>query len=400
MSDKPAGLSEKKTDSSQELLSNSVGVPASPPVTGLSATPRAFTAPVPKLPAGLTAEEARRMYTGMVLIRAFDERQQKLQRSGRIGFCVISTGEEATQVGTAHALQPNDWVYPYYRQHGILLYQNVPIETLANHMYGNGDDLTKGRQMPVHYTHRATHFVSFSSVIGTHLIHAAGNAMAAKYRKDPCVTVTYIGDGGTSASDFHSCMTFAGVYKPPLVIFIVNNQYAISLPVSQQCGAETLHSKGAGYGVPSIQVDGNDLFAVYEAAKTAYERARQGGGPTLIELLTYRVGPHSSSDDPTRYRGQEADQWLHESRDPIARTRITLEKLGLWTAADEEQAWTEAREKVNTGTASAAKRPEPEWASLFEDVYSELPPTLVRQRDELLARERGFERQQEGEFPI
>lgn len=353
-----------------------------------------------KLPEGLTLEDLKRMYEGMVLIRAYDERQKNLQRSGRIGFCVTSTGEEAAQVGTAHALQASDWVYPYYRQYGIMLYRGVPMNVLADHLYGNDSDLAKGRQMPAHYTHKDTHFVSFSSVIGTHLIHAAGTAMAAKYRKDLSVTVTYIGDGGTSSSDFHSAMTFAGVYKPPMVLFIVNNQYAISLPVAKQCGADTLHSKGIGYGVPSIRVDGNDVVAVYQASKEAYARARAGEGPTMIELFTYRAGPHSSSDDPTRYRGNEGEAWLGEEKDPILRARRYMQQLGIWTEAYEEQVWEAARTRINLATTEAEKRPEPTWESMFEDVYAEMPPALAHQRDELLSKEREFERQQEGEFPL
>jgi TPP-dependent pyruvate/acetoin dehydrogenase alpha subunit len=353
-----------------------------------------------QFPAGLTAEDIKRMYEGMILIRAYDERQKNLQRSGRIGFCVTSTGEEAVQVGTSHALEANDWVYPYYRQYGIMLYRGVPLNVLANHLYGNEGDLAKGRQMPAHYTHRDTHFVSSSSVIGTHLIQAAGTAMAAKYKKDPSVTVTYIGDGGTSSNDFHSAMTFAGVFKPPMVLFIVNNQYAISLPVAKQCGAETLHSKGVGYGVPAIRVDGNDVFAVYQASREAYARARAGEGPTLIELFTYRAGPHSSSDDPTRYRGNEAESWLSEDKDPIARARRYMQSLGIWTEAYENQVWEEARTRINLATSEAEATAEPSWDSLFEDVYAELPPALIRQRDELIEKESGFERQHEGEFPL
>jgi pyruvate dehydrogenase E1 component alpha subunit len=353
-----------------------------------------------KLPDGLSEEDIKRMYEGMVMVRAYDERQKKLQRSGRIGFCVTSTGEEAVQIGTAHALQANDWVYPYYRQYGVLMYRGVPMDVLANHLYGNEDDLAKGRQMPAHYTHKDTHFVSFSSVIGTHLIHAVGTAMAAKYRKDPCVVVTYIGDGGTSSSDFHSSLTFAGVYKPPVVLFIVNNQYAISLPVAKQCGADSLYTKGLGYGVPAIRVDGNDVIAVYQASREAYARARAGEGPTLIELYTYRAGPHSSSDDPTRYRGAEGEQWLDTEKDPLVRARLYMQKLGIWDEAYEDQVWEEARTRINLATSEAEKIEEPDWGTLFDDVYAEMPPALARQRDELLEKEQGFEREHEGEFPL
>lgn len=353
-----------------------------------------------QLPAGLSGEDLQRMYEGMILIRAYDERQKKLQRSGRIGFCVTSTGEEAAQVGVGHALTEKDWIFGYYRQYGLMLYKGAPITELADHLFGNVGDFAKGRQMPAHYTNRKVNFVSSSSVIGTHLIHAAGAAMAAKYKKDPVVITTFIGDGGTSANDFHSCMTFAGVYKPPLVIFIVNNQYAISQPVSKQCGAEMLSLKGAGYGVPAVRVDGNDVIAVYQASKEAFDKARAGEGPTLIELFTYRVGPHSSSDDPTRYRGNESEQWLTEEKDPIARTRQYLKTLGIWDEAYEKRIWEDAQNRVNEATSESEKKPEPDWNSLFEDVYSELPPALARQRDELLANESGFERSEEGKFPL
>lgn len=353
-----------------------------------------------QLPDGLSADELKQMYEGMILIRAYDERQKKLQRSGRIGFCVTSTGEEAIQVGIGQALEDRDWIFGYYRQYGIMLYKGVPITELADHLFGNEGDFAKGRQMPAHYTNRRVNFVSSSSVIGTHLIHAAGAAMAAKYKKDDVVITTYIGDGGTSANDFHSCMTFAGVYKPPLVIFIVNNQYAISQPVSRQCGAEALYLKGSGYGVPAVRVDGNDMVAVYRASREAFARARAGEGPTLIELFTYRVGPHSSSDDPTRYRGNESDQWLTEEKDPISRARTYLKSLGLWDEAYEAKIWDEAQTLVNEATTESAKKPEPDWDSLFEDVYAELPPALARQRDELLEKESEFPRQQEGEFPL
>lgn len=353
-----------------------------------------------QLPDGLNSDDLKQMYEGMILIRAYDERQKKLQRSGRIGFCVTSTGEEAIQVGIGQALEDRDWIFGYYRQYGMMLYKGVPVIELADHLFGNVGDFAKGRQMPAHYTNRRVNFVSSSSVIGTHLIHAAGAAMAAKYKKDDVVITTYIGDGGTSANDFHSCMTFAGVYKPPLVIFIVNNQYAISQPVSKQCGAEALYLKGAGYGVPSVRVDGNDMVAVYQASKEAFDRARAGEGPTLIELFTYRVGPHSSSDDPTRYRGNESDQWLTEDKDPIARARTYMKSLGLWDEAYESRIWEAAQNEVNQGTTESAKKPEPDWDSLFEDVYAELPPALARQRDELLEKESEFPRQQEGEFPL
>ncbi|MEM0952075.1 MAG: thiamine pyrophosphate-dependent dehydrogenase E1 component subunit alpha [Cyanobacteria bacterium P01_H01_bin.74] len=354
-----------------------------------------------QIPRSLGADDVKRMYEGMILIRAFDERQTKLQRSGRIGFCLTAFGEEAVQVATTHALRDTDWVYPYYRQHGILLYRGVPLETMTNQLFGNAGDLAKGRQMPVHYTHKDTRYVSFSSVIGTHMAHAVGTAMASRYKKSAEITVTYIGDGGTSSNDFHSAMTLAGIYKPPLVIFIVNNHYAISQPVAKQCAAETLHSKGEGYGVPSIRVDGNDFLAVYQVSRDAYDRARAGEGPTLIELVTYRVGPHSSSDDPSRYRGNESDLWRNDALDPIARTRRFLTHAGLWNEAYEQSVWDQATSSINQAvTAAESSKHDPDWQSMFEDVYADMPPALTRQMTQLLAREEGIVRTDSGEFPL
>lgn len=223
--------------------------------------------------------------------------------------------------------------------------------------------------------------------------------MAAKYKKDPVAVAAFIGDGGTSSSDFHSALTFAGVYKAPVVVFIVNNQYAISLPVSKQCAAETLHLKAQGYGLPALRVDGNDAVAVALASREALGRARSGEGPTLIELVTYRLGPHSSSDDPSRYRDEcETAEWA--AKDPIGRMRRYLEHLALWDADAETEVWEQARTAVNAASATAEKVSEPGWATMFDDVYAELPPALALQRDEFLARESGLNRASEGEFPL
>lgn len=353
----------------------------------------------PKLPKGLSTEQLIDMYKSMALIRAFDQRQLKLQRSGRIGFCVVSTGEEAVQVGTASALRPSDWIFPYYRQHGILLYRGASVESMANQLYGNKEDIAHGRQMPVHYTDRERNFVSLSSVIGTHLIHAVGAAMAAKYKGDDTVMATYIGDGGTSSSDFHSALTFAGVYKAPVVIFIINNGYAISHPVEKQCAAESLHTKGLGYGMKSMKVDGNDLVAMHQASEEAFEHARSGQGAVLVECMTYRMGAHSSSDDPTRYRSQE-EMDEAGTKDPLVKCREYLEKLGCWSKDEETALWAELEKKVTDETNAAEQYGEAEWGDVFDDVYAEMPPSLKRQRDELIDNESQFPRENEGEFPL
>jgi pyruvate dehydrogenase E1 component alpha subunit len=353
----------------------------------------------PRIPNGLTPDDLQRMYRTMILVRAMDERCLKLQRSGRIGFYITSFGEEAAQVGSAAAFEPQDWMFPHYRVQGVGLYRGMPLETVTHQLFGNVEDATKGRQMPVHYSHRATNYVSISSVIGTQIVQAVGVAMAAQIRKDPVVACAYFGDGSTSANDFHSAMTFAGATHAPVVLICVNNQYAISTPISKQTGCSVIAKKGEGYGIPGIRVDGNDVLAVYEATREAVQRARNGEGPTLLELFTYRLSSHSSSDDPSRYRDQnEAAEW--QNRDPLLRFRQTLELLGLWTDTDEQQAWEEARQQVNSAISAAEKAGPPDGETLFEDVYAEIPPSLAAQRDEWLATEAGASLANEGEFPL
>lgn len=352
-----------------------------------------------KLPADLTEADVKRMYEGMIQIRVYDERSLKLQRSGRIGFCVTSYGEEATQIGTAAALQDADWVFPSYRQYGVAMYRGVPLDVLTSHLFGNKDDVAKGRQMPAHYTFRDKKFVSISSVIGTQIIQAVGCAMAAKSRGDKIVAGTYFGDGGTSSNDFHSGMNFAGVYKAPVLFFCVNNQYAISLPVSKQTACPELYRKGEAYGVTGVRVDGNDVIAVYQATKAAADRARRGDGPTLLELLTYRTGSHSSSDDPSRYRAkEESEQWVQ--KDPIERMKRYLQQVGIWTQEYEDEVWESCRFRINKAIADEENNVQPEWSTMFEDVYAEMPKSLQMQRDELLAKESGLELTNEGEFPL
>lgn len=352
-----------------------------------------------KLPSDLTETDVKRMYEGMVAIRCYDERALKLQRSGRVGFCVTSFGEEAAQVGTAHAIEPQDWIFPHYRQYGVAMYLGASYDEMANHNFGNAKDEAKGRQMPAHYNIKKINYTGSSSVIETEITHAVGAAMAMKYKGDDAVAITYFGDGGTSCNDFHAALTFAGVYNAPVLFFLVNNQYAISLPVEKQTGVKELYKKGEGYGVNSIRVDGNDVIAVYQAAKAAAERARDGHGPTLVELLTYRAGSHSSSDDPTRYRSKdEQDEW--DKKDPIVRMRNYLKQTGIWTEEYEEQVWEKARAQILEATNNASEVPHPEWETVFDDVYEKLTPQLEEQKRELMERESHLEMTNEGEFPL
>jgi TPP-dependent pyruvate/acetoin dehydrogenase alpha subunit len=339
------------------------------------------------------------MYEAMVLVREYDERCFKLQRQGRIGFYAGSLGEEASQIGTVFALEERDWVFSSYRQPGVALQRGLSLEAMMNNLFGNAEDIVEGKQMPVHYTSRQHHFLSISSVIGTQIIQAVGCAMAARYKKDDAVTITYLGDGGTSSSDFHSGMNFAATFKAPCIFALVNNQYAISLPVSRQTSIEKLSDKALAYGMPGIQVDGNDILAVYQATLEAIQRARKGEGPTLLELKTYRTGPHSSSDDPTRYRDTaETDYW--KTQDPILLFQKRLADWDLWDAAYETQVRESAQSRIQAAIKHAESVQPPAWETLFTDVYSTMSQTLADQQAEILAHEQGLELTNEGEFPL
>jgi pyruvate dehydrogenase E1 component alpha subunit/2-oxoisovalerate dehydrogenase E1 component alpha subunit len=238
--------------------------------------------------------------------------------------------------------------------------------------------------MPSHMSGRSVNQVSWSSVIGPQIPQAVGAAWAAKLKKDPIVTVGFMGDGATSEPDFHNAMNFAGVFKVPCVMICQNNHWAISVPTAKQTASESIAVKAVAYGFPGVKVDGNDAVAVYRAVKEAVDRARSGGGPTLVECETYRIGAHSSSDDPTRYRDeQEVEEW--KKRDPLELLRSRLQAWGLWTARQEEELRAEVLEEVNGAIAEAEKKPDPARESLFDDVYANQPWSLREQREELLA---------------
>ncbi|MBM4315957.1 MAG: pyruvate dehydrogenase (acetyl-transferring) E1 component subunit alpha [Deltaproteobacteria bacterium] len=337
----------------------------------------------PKADPKLDKELLLKMYRNMALTRAFDERGMMLQRQGRIGFYVPSFGQEAIQTGTAAALVEKDWVFPSYREPGIFLYRGAGIYEMLCNLWGNQGDLSKGRQMPVHYSFPKIKMFSVSSPIATQLIQAVGAAMASKISKTKEVAISYCGDGGTSESDFHTGLTFAGAYKAPSVFIVTNNQYAISVPLSKQTGAKKLADKAIGYGMPGIAVDGNDILAVYQATKEAVDRARRGEGPSLIECVTFRMGPHSSSDDPTRYRDEKLYQaWA--KRDPIKRLRTYLESKKIWDEKKEKALQEELKKKLAEAVERAEAEPPPDPMDLFEDVYAELTPQLKKQKEELL----------------
>jgi pyruvate dehydrogenase E1 component alpha subunit len=336
----------------------------------------------PKVEPKLKSELLLKMYRNMLTTRLYDERGMMLQRQGRIGFYVPSFGQEAIQTGTAAALAEKDWIFPSYREPGVFIYRGVSLYSLFCNLYGNRADNAKGRQMPVHYSFRNLKLFSVSSPIATQVIQATGAAMAAVIRKTGEVAISYFGDGGTSENDFHTGLTFAGAFKAPVVFICTNNQYAISCPVTKQNGTTRMVDKAIGYGMPGVAVDGNDMLAVYSVTKAAVDRARNGEGPTLIECFTLRMGPHSSSDDPTRYRDEKLfEAW--KKRDPILRMNAYLKKKKLWDDKKEAALQKEIKEDLAEAVEKAEKQPAPEISEIFTDVYAEMTSQLKKQQESL-----------------
>ncbi len=315
----------------------------------------------------------------MVLARALDERCLTLQRQGRIGFYAPHTGQEAALLGSAYAMTADDWIFPAYRELTVALVRGVSLESVVDQLYGNARDVVKGRQMPNHFAFRDIHFVSASSPIGTQIPQAVGAAMAAQRRKQPIATIAYFGDGATSSNDFHAGMNFAGVFKAPTIFFCQNNQWAISLPRERQTKSATLAMKAEAYGFPGVVVDGNDLGAVYGAVRDARRRAVAGEGPTLIEAQVYRLGPHSTSDDPKRYRS-DAEVAAARQQDPVLRLKGELLASKLLDDATETRIWEEARARIAKAVESAEAAPALDPLSFFSDVYAEPTPRLTEER--------------------
>jgi len=333
--------------------------------------------------ATLSPGQLLEVYQAMVRIRLLDERMISLQRQGRIGFYGACTGQEAACLGSAYALHPSDWVFPALREGAAMLLRGMPLVPYLSQLFGNAGDLLRGRQMPSHQASRAVNQVSWSSCIGTQLPQAVGTAYASKLKKDGKVVMAYLGDGATSSPDFHAAMNFAGVFRAPVVFVCQNNHWSISVRVDRQTASESIAIKARAYGFPGVQVDGNDVEAVYAASAAAVARARAAQGPTLIEALTYRIGAHSSSDDPTRYREQqEVDLWV--ARDPLRRAFERLTALDQWDATRDEALRDTLRAEVHAATQEAEAQPPLPAETLFDDVYSHEPWHLAEQRRELL----------------
>lgn len=327
----------------------------------------------------LSGERIQELYRWMVLTRRFDERMLKLQRQGRIGTFARVTGQEGAQLGAAFALGDQDWMVPAFREAGIFLVRGMRMEHFLQ--YWGGDE--RGNVMP-----EGVRMLPAAIPVGTHMLHAVGLAWATKQRGESAAVLTSFGEGATSEGDFGEAMNFAGVFQAPVVFLCQNNQWAISLPYSRQTAACTVAQKALGYGMPGTQVDGNDVFAVYRVAAEALDRARNGGGPSLIEAHTYRVTDHTTSDDARRYRSdEEVEVWRR--RDPIDRLVRYMKKEGLLDDAGEAAANAGADRQVAEAVAAfeAVEPPSPE--EIFAHVYAEITPPLAEQRAALLRRLEG-----------
>ncbi|MHA2363408.1 MAG: pyruvate dehydrogenase (acetyl-transferring) E1 component subunit alpha [Candidatus Hodarchaeales archaeon] len=330
----------------------------------------------------LEDEVLLKMFDIMILVRTLDVKGMRLQRQGRIGFNIPSIGQEATQIGAVAALKDEDWIFPSYREPGCALYRGLPVQDILNQWFGNSKDPQKGRRIPGLFGDPKFNFVNPSAPIGTQIIQAAGAGYGAKYLKDGKITLVFFGDGATSSADFHSGLNFAGVTNSPTIFFCQNNQWAISVPLKYQTASESIAIKGKAYGVNSIQVDGNDIFAVYQVVKDAAERARNGEGPTLIEALTYRMGPHTSSDDPTKYRNEEEVD-LYSKRDPIIRFQNYLINKGLLVENNVEEIRKKHEKAINQFINDIESISPPSIEDIFTDVYAEMPWHLKEQMNEL-----------------
>src|SRR4029450_5652992 len=321
----------------------------------------------------LADTELRSLYRSMLLARRLDERMVRLQRQGRIGTFAPTKGQEAAQIGSVFSLRPTDGVWRSSRETAAMIWGGWPIEKLllffAGHLEG-GQPAPDQRDLPI------------TIPVATQLPHAVGLAYAAQYRGDAGGVVGYFGDGATSEGDFHEAMNFAGVWHVPVVFVCQNNQWAISVPLKKQTHSRTIAQKALAYGLPGIQVDGNDVLAVYAVAREAVERARAGEGPTLIECVTYRLGVHTPADDPTKYRS-EAEVAMWEQKDPLTRYRAYLEKRNLLEEGLEQQVDEEIAEAIRRFEAT----PPPDPLTMFDHVYAELPPDLQAQRDEMAGRD-------------
>jgi 2-oxoisovalerate dehydrogenase E1 component alpha subunit len=320
---------------------------------------------------GLTDEQAIQMYSYMNLARRYDERGIMLQRAGKVPFTVSGIGQESGQVGLAFAMQPlKDYFLPYYRDYAFVLSIGMTVKDLMLSLFSKAEDINSGgRQMAGHFGGKKLNIVTGSSPVTTQVPHAVGIALAAKMKKQDFVTVATFGEGSSNQGDFHEGCNFAGVHKLPVIFVCQNNQYAISVPLHKQVSGK-IADRAIGYGFPGFQVDGTDALAVYQVVKEARERALRGEGPTLVELITYRISPHSTSDDDMLYRTKEEVD-LHRGKDGTQKFKQYIIDCGIWSEEQDLELQEKQKQMINEATNYADAAPFPKSEDTLLHVYAE-----------------------------
>lgn len=332
----------------------------------------------------LEKETVMKCFRDMVLLNALDKILYESQRQGRISFYMTNFGEEASHIGSACALTPEDLVYAQYREAGVLVYRGFTISQFIDQCYGNYDDEGKGKQMPVHYGSPALNFMTISSPLSTQIPQAVGSAYVLKRRpNNQRVVIVYFGDGAASEGDTHAAMNFAATLECPVIFFCRNNGYAISTPVKEQYRGDGIASRGTGYGMAALRVDGTDLLAVYNATKAAREYCLKNNKPIILEAMQYRLGHHSTSDDSTAYRSAEELEIWNTIEHPINKLKNYMTKKGWFSEEVENDYVKSIRKQILAQLQQSEKKPKPEWREMFYDVYDDLPDNLKEQMKDM-----------------
>ena len=327
---------------------------------------------------------AIKIYHTFAFHRVLDERMVASQRQGRLSFYMTALGEEATSVGSAAALKPQDMIMMQYREQGALMFRGFSLKNFMNQLFSNADDLGKGRQMPIHYGSKELNCMTVSSTLATQIPQATGYAYGQKLQGLDAVTLCYFGEGAASEGDFHAGLNMAAVQEAPVIFFCRNNGYAISTPADEQFKGNGIASRGVGYGIKTIRVDGNDILAVLKATQISRAYAVKESKPVLIEAMSYRLGAHSTSDDPSGYRTKEEEaKW--QSHDPILRMKNWLFKQKWWDETQEITLFEKLREEVLAAVKVAEKIDKPHIDTMIEDVYDVPSAQLKSQLDEVKA---------------
>ena len=328
----------------------------------------------------LSPEQLRAGLRHMMHVRAYDDRMFRMQRQGKLSFYMKCTGEEAIAVAQGMALEKGDMLFPTYRQQGLLFVRRRPVVDMMCHCISNSKDNLKGRQMPTFYSWKEGNYYSISGNLATQYSQAVGWAMASAYKGEDHIACSWVGDGSTAEADVYHALLFASTYRAPVILNVVNNQWAISVPRAIQCGAQTLAQKAFGAGIRGEQVDGNDAIAMHEVLNRALDRAREGKGPTLIEAMSYRLSDHTTADDATRYRDNDELKAAWE-REPIKRLQTFLHTQGWWDE-DQEKAWQEeVSQMIQQAVEGYLATPVQPVEAIFDHLYADMPQGLREQRD-------------------